>query len=445
MIAAIAVAASLLADAFVFAAYAEFTAAAYDGAAPHAIGWWAFALVAVAGFVVPRFVAGWELSARRAYLFTALPGLALIYLLIRIEVAGDVAIWDFSWATLFIRDATAALEGGGRAIVGTLLLALTWARASYRAGDEIAMETLPKWATLPFLVAIAIVVAGAATDRSGEVGRAGAAFFALAVIALAGSQLSLSGQTFGDLRAGSATVVLLAATTGVAAVGLVVFTVVAPIAGPIIGPVISRLIEVTLTILLTPFAWIVQEIVQFLMQDAKPLEDLSEGIANRRAEAAEGEPGDPSTAGQMAVYLLRVLALAAMAGLIVGITVLYARVRRRQAARALAGPVAGASGNLGDDLRGWFRSLVARGGGNHDAGNSEAARLYLEVVERAEHEGYPRPGGTTPREYLPQLQNAFATNVTDEITFAFEEARYAGREPDARVIEELRRRWRDQR
>jgi hypothetical protein len=41
------------------------------------------------------------------------------------------------------------------------------------------------------------------------------------------------------------------------------------------------------------------------------------------------------------------------------------------------------------------------------------------------------------------LNQTFATPVTDDITKAFEAARYAGREPDARTIEELRRRWHD--
>jgi len=441
MIAAIAVGASLLADALVFAAFAELLAAAYDGEHPHAIGWWAFALVTFAGFLAPRLASGFAAQERRSSLLTAAGGLALVYLLVRVEIAGDIAIWDFGWVARFLENATDALEGGGRAILGTILLSVAWARAGFRSGDDEGIETIPKWSAVPFMLATGIIVVGAATDRSGEVGRAGAAVFAFAVIALAGSQLSLSGQTFGDLRAGSATLVLLALTTGVAVVGLVLFTVVAPFVGPVVGPVIGRVIEVVLTILLTPFAWFVRTIVEFLMRDAAPIEQLSENLANRPAEAAEGESSDPSTAGRMAVYALRTLALLVIVGVVVGITALFTRVRRRQLARPGDAVASGAAGSFGDDLRGWLRSLAPRRGRRATPGGSEAERLYFEMLERAEHAGHPRPDGSTPREYLPELHSTFASDVTDDITRAFEDARYGGRDADPRSIADLRRRW----
>ena len=51
------------------------------------------------------------------------------------------------------------------------------------------------------------------------------------------------------------------------------------------------------------------------------------------------------------------------------------------------------------------------------------------------------PNLETAREFAPELRITFASPVTDDITRAFEAARYAGREPDARAIEDLRRRW----
>ena len=44
-------------------------------------------------------------------------------------------------------------------------------------------------------------------------------------------------------------------------------------------------------------------------------------------------------------------------------------------------------------------------------------------------------------EYSPALAETLQTDVTLEITRAFEEARYAGREPDAATVAELQRRW----
>lgn len=444
MIAVIAVVASLLADAFLFAALAELFANAYSGEPAHAVGWWGFVLVGVVGFWLPRFLAGFDLAPRRAYLLTAYAGLAVIYLVIRIEVAGDVAVWNFAWIGDFLDDATDAIERGGRGIMAALLLGSAWARASYRAADEVEMETIPKSAAIPFALGTLIIILGAASDRSGEVGRAGAAFFAFAVIALAASQLSLSGTTFGDMRAGSTAGVLLVATVAVSALGLVVFTVVAPIVGPIVGPVVGKAVEVVLTIILTPIAWVLTKFFQMIMGGNNPFEGLSENLVQRRGEAASGEPDDPSTVTRASVYMLRVLALLAMTALVSGLIVIFVRLRRRQEARVADATASGVAGDFRDDLRGWLRSLVpGRKGRSLDPGGSEAARLYVEVLSRAEHEGHPRRDGATPREYLPELHETFATTVTDDITAAFEEARYGGREPDPRALEDLRRRWRE--
>lgn len=443
MIGAVAVGASLLADAFLFAALAELFANAYSGPAAHAVGWWGFVVVGLAGFWLPRFVAGFDLSSRRAYLFTAAGGLALIYLVIRIEVARDVAIWDFAWAGDFLEDAGTAIERGGRGIMAALLLGAAWARASYRAADDVEMESIPKSATIPFALGTLIIVFGAASDRSGEVGRAGAAFFAFAVVALAASQLSLSGTTFGDLRAGSTAGVLLGATVAVSALGLVIFTVVAPVVGPIAGPVAGKAVEVVLTIILTPLAWVLTRFFELILGGNNPFEGLQEDLADRQGEAADGEPGDDSPLARVSVLLLRTLALGGMAILVTGLVLIFVRLRKRREARAAAPPSASPAGDLRGDLREWLRSLIpGRRGPGLDAGGSGAARLYVEVLHRAEHEGHPRPDGLTPREYLPELHAAFATAVTDDITAAFEEARYGGREPDPRALEDLRRRWR---
>lgn len=444
MIGAIAVLASLLADAFLFAALAELFANAYSGPAAHAVGWWGFVAVGLAGFWLPRFISGFDLSGRRAYLLTAAVGLALIYLVIRIEVARDVAIWDFAWVADFLEDASTTIERGGRGIVAALLLGAAWARASYRAADEIEMESIPKSAAIPFALGTLIIVAGAASDRSGEVGRAGAAFFAFAVVALAASQLSLSGTTFGDLRAGSTAGILLGATVAVSALGLVIFTVVAPVVGPIVGPVVGKAVEVVLTIILTPVAWVLTRFFELILGGNNPFEGLQENLADRRAEAVEGEPGDDSPVARVSVLFLRILALGGMALLVTGLVLIFVRLRKRQAARAAAPASASLAGDFRGDLRGWLRSLIpGRRAPGLDPGGSEVARLYVEVLRRAEHEGHPRPDGLTPREYLPELHAAFSTAVTDDITAAFEEARYGGREPDPRRLEDLRRRWRE--
>ena len=236
MIARVATASLLLAEAMVVATFAEFLAASYSGSMPHAVAGWAFAITALAGFAVPRFVEGFDLPAGRAYAITGAVGLLLIYALTRITVVGDIAIWDLSWIGDFLRDSQEAAQRGGHAIVGAVLLLVVWARANLRAADDIEMETMPRLVTIPFAITTAVVILGAMGDRSGEVGRAGAAFYVFAVLALVCSQLSLSGATYGDMRAGGTAGILLAGTAAVALAALLVIGLFVAVLGPVIGP-----------------------------------------------------------------------------------------------------------------------------------------------------------------------------------------------------------------
>ncbi|MGH7753015.1 MAG: DUF4129 domain-containing protein, partial [Gemmatimonadales bacterium] len=57
--------------------------------------------------------------------------------------------------------------------------------------------------------------------------------------------------------------------------------------------------------------------------------------------------------------------------------------------------------------------------------------------------GHARRPGETPAEFAPVLEDTFHRPVTDEITHAYEQARYAGREPDGAALAALEHRWRE--
>lgn len=442
MIGAAAVAALLIADALVFGTFAELLAAGYDGESPDAISAWAFVLVGVAGYGIPRFIEGFELEARRAYAITGAAGVLLIYLLVRVSVAGDVALWDLGWVADFLRDAQTTAERGGHAIVAATLLTAAWARANMRSADEIEMETVARTVAVPFIVVTAIVVVGAATDRSGEVGRAGAAFYAFAILALACSQLSLSGATFGEVRAGSTAGILLAGTAGVALLTLLLIGLATSVLGPVLGPAIGTVTEWTLTILLTPFAWVLTWIFETVLQGNNPFPNLPQNVVNTSEAAGDPDSGERSAVSKAGLFLARTIALLALVALVAFVATVFVRIRNRQRARVADGRETATAGDLRGDLGSMFRSLFhRRGHASPGQATTEATRLYLEVLAKAEREGHGRPEGETAREFAPVLHETFATSVTDDITRAFETARYAGREPDARAIEDLRRRW----
>jgi hypothetical protein len=442
VIAAIAILASLLADALLFATLAELIAAGYTQD-PHAMWAWGFCVVALAGYAVPRLIEGFELGERLAIGVAGGAGLLLIYGLVRMYSAGDLALWDLGWVASFLQDAETTTESGGHALMATMLLIATWVRASLRASDEIEMETIPKSFALPFAFVTVFVVFGALTDRSGEIGRAGAAFYAAAIVSLACSQLALSGATYGEVRAGSTAGVLLAATAGVAIGGLLIVGLLTAVLGPVVGPVISGAVEWTLTIILTPFAWLLTKFFEAVFAGANPFEDLAQVARTTSREAGNPEDSERSAAGRAGLFFMRTVALIVFLALAALFVTVFVRLRNRRAARGADAHQVGLAGSFREDMGSMFRSLFRRQP-SRPAGyaTTEATRLYLEVLARAESEGHSRPAGETAREFAPELHETFATPVTDDITRAFEAARYGGREPDPRMLADLRERWR---
>ena len=442
MIGRLAILAALLAEGLVFGTVAELLAASYDSSDPHAVSAWAFCFVALSGYGIPRLVEGFDLSPRTGYVLTGVLGTVVIYSLLRITLYGDIAIWQLGWIGDFLSDAQTTAEKGGHTITGAILLIATWARATLRSADEIEMESIPRSVAVPFALVTTFVVLGAVTDRSGEVGRVGAAFYVAAILSLTCSQLAMSGATFGELRAGGTAAVLLAGTAIVAVVGLVIITLVTTVLGPIVGPIISKTVQITLTIILTPFAWVLTALFDALFAGANPFPNITEQVANTSRDAADPSAAEQSQASKVSLFFMRTLALVVMLGVVALLMTVFVRLRKRSADRLLDGRESSAIGDLRTDLGSMFRSLMGRRKAREPGeATTEATRLYLEVLARAEQTGHARPTGETAREFAPVLNQTFATPVTDDITKAFEAARYAGREPDARTIEELRRRW----
>lgn len=441
MIGRFAVVSLLLAEALVVATFAEFVAATYGSEMPHAVAAWAFGLMVLAGYGLPTFLAGFELSERKALLIVGLAGLLLAYLLVRITVVGDVAVWDLGWVGGFLGDSQEAAQRGGHAMVGAVLLLVVWARANLRAADEIEMETLARSLTLPFAIVTIVVVLGAMGDRSGEVGRAGAAFYLFAVLALVCSQLSLSGATFGEMRAGSTAGILLAGAAGASLLVLLLIALVVGVLGPTLGPVIGAAVRWTLTIVLTPVAWVLTWFFELLFRGANPFPDIQEQVLNRSQEAGNPDSSE-STATRVSAFAMRVVALTLMVAVAALVAAVFARMRRRSRPGDPDGREIASAGDLRSDLGAMFRSLFRkRPSPRTGEATTEATRLYLEVLARAEAAGHERGAGATAREFAPVLHETFADPVTDDITRAFELARYAGREPDARTVAELRQRW----
>ena len=447
MIARVALVAAIASEGLAFYTVAEWFAAGYPEGSHDAIAGFAFVGIALIAFFVPRFLQTLDLRPRLASALMALIAYVTIYGLIRVQFAGDFAIWDLSWVVDFVKDPSATLEGQAPLLVGTLLVVALWARSAYRSSFDVELENLPKAVSVPFMVVTAVLVLSVYTERTGEVARAGAAYYVVAVLALAMGQLSLSGASFGEVRAGGTVATLILATVGVT-VGLVtLFWLVFGIIGPVVGPILGDIIFYTLTIILTPIAWVMNAVFSFLLGDLAGLDQIQlpdQGTVEDMAEENEGE--DPNAAQKSGIFLVRVLMLLFTFGVLALVVAWFTRLRRRSRGNGLDGDASGIGGAFQDDMRSLFGSLFRRKGDEPPVSGSTAMRkLYIEVLNDASTRGVSRDPDETPAEIAPKLSGTFHASVTDEITAAFMQSRYAGREPDARTVAELERRWRESR
>ena len=449
MIAVLALVAAVIAEALGFYCGAEIFANGYseDGMGQHAPSAVTFAIVGLVGLALPRLGSELALSPRNSYIVSALISAVVFYGALRIEFAGDLTLWDWTWVADFLSNAEQTVRDNAPALFGGGFLALCFARGIWRGGEDLELEYLPRSLSLPLVVVLLLVVFGAGSDRAANVGRGAAAFFAFAVIAMALSQAALSGATFGNLRAGSVTGILLA-WTGIATVlGLLVFGVIIGLVGEQLGTAIYTVLEVVLYIVLTPIAWVLvwffDLIIPDTVLDEEQLQELPESLLPA-AEAEGGlddeDEGDPAWQ-RLLVLVARLGILGLALAMLAGLFVLVIRLRRRGALRRAGDVAVTTSGSFGADLMAGMRSLFSREQQDARPQPDGIYRLYGEVLGDADRRGAHRQPGQTPEEFMPSLTRVYHTHLTDEITAAFEQARYAGREVDPRVVAELSNRW----
>lgn len=448
MIAAASILFALIAEALAVYTVAEWVNAGFDAPERQAPSAVAFVAGALVGFLLPRALLMLGRFDRRGAALAVVLAFLIVDAAVRLEFAGDLAVWDFTWALDFVRDAESAVRDGRAEFLGAVLLVATLLRGAWRSNAGIEIEMLPRAFAPSFFIVTLVIVFALATDRSALVSRGAIGFYAFGLLSLACAQLSLSGATFGDIQAGGITTFLLAATAGVTVVGVVmvgfVLGVVWDLAGPVVTGPIATGFQAAFAAILTPPAWLLATFFEWLFglagESALPdREDLltPDGFIQDETTAE----GGPSTFNRVAGYGLRAIALLGLAGVFVVSVILVIRWHRRLAGNRPAPVEAGAAGSLGEDLRAALRSMLRRRTRSTVSGQG-VVRLYLEVLERAEHAGVRREPWQTPHELAPALHDAFHTSLTDEITAAFEEARYGGRELEPASFAALEERWR---
>ncbi|MGD9935485.1 MAG: DUF4129 domain-containing protein [Dehalococcoidia bacterium] len=440
MIGRVAIAAAVASEALAFYTVAEWIAAGFPEGRHETFPAIAYVALALIAFSVPRAVQSLDLRPGPSAAVLGVSAYVALYGLIRLQFAGDFELWNLSWMADFVRDPGATLENRGSVVAGVIIAVALWARSALRSGQDIELAALVRSVTAPFVIVTAVVAMSAYSERVGIVGRGGAAYYVVAILSLAFAQVSLSGATFGELRAGGTVLTLLIGTFGAAVACVVVFWLVFGIIGPVIGPIIEQTIFLILTAILTPIAWVLEFVLSRLLGDGNALPDIA--VPDAIQERASDDPDSAaSPAERGGIYAARIFMLFVGLAVLAIVIAFYTRLRRHINRPPLEGDASQLSGAFREDMSSLLRSMFRRGHADPGTASSEARRLYLSMVEQARKDGIGREPADTPEEIVPRVAAVYEPLIARDITDAFIQSRYAGREPDAARLADLQRRW----
>lgn len=410
----------------------------------------AFVIVAFIAFLSPAALDWFGVEGGRRATVVGVVGVVVLYGALRLSYANDLALWDFGWLADFVLE-TGTVKGAIPPIlVSGFFLLFTWARAAWRARGGVWLEAAPRSLVIPFALVTVALVLTAGSEQAAVVTRGGVVFYGVALGALACSQLAQSGSTIGGVRSGGVATAMLAGTAAFAVLGvLVVGVLLEPLVDVLTTPftVAVRSIAWFITwVIFFPIAWVLTHFFEFIFgllgggDGETPPIQLPEAPPAAEEGGPGGEDEGESLASRVTRYSLAGGAIFLGLAIVVGVIFLIAMLQRRSE-RDEAGEVESERvGNLGEDLRDVARNLFRRERRREPFGEG-VLRLYLEVLEAARRAGTPRADSQTPQEFAPLLASALDREVTDEITDAFVDARYAGRVPDEATLTELRSRW----
>lgn len=438
MIARLCVACLLLAEALALYALAEFVANGYS-TDPHAVSAWAFIVAVGAAYVLPHIASAWFVSERNARIAITIAAVVIIYGLLRTQFGHDLEIWNFGWLKDFLDKPADTFNRGSHAMIGFLFILCAWLWGAYRSNDDIEPELVARRIAAPFIIVTVLVVIGAGTHRAGEIGRASVGFYVFDVLALVLSQLTLSGANLGTIRTGGVVATLMGGTVAAVVAGVLAVTIVFAVLGPLIGPSLADGLGRVLTWVLTPFAWVLEQLFKLLL-GGHGFPKLTQADV-QPSPAQPQHPGGQPAGERIGLYALRAVGLVVLLALIVAILALVARLRSRSRRAGQATAVVASAGNLTEDVGDLLRRIFHRSPRIHAPGDDAATRLYLEVLREAEKRGAARAPSVTATEFVEPLRRTFPSAATEEITAAFEQARYAGRQPDEQALQRLRDRW----
>jgi hypothetical protein len=356
--------------------------------------------------------------------------------------------WDLSWLSTLITNPAEAIEPNGHVVAAFAALFAVWLRGVQRGSlPEIEFEGALQSVSVGFVF---VVIAALATpDVQGDISWSALAF-AYAIIAILtlaifntspGVQLASLARgwplAIGSL-AGLALLLALVAGT----IDRDAFDAFEPLVAP--TEATGRVLR---DYVLAPIFWVIALpfhlfawLIGLFVPDDQPLRPIPEQPAEEERQLDEDEP----------LWFRILLAIGAVLGVGIAITIAllllwyafrrYMRFRARDA-RELREDVEPES-TLSLDLVAMLGSLGRRFRRERTPDAIPIRRLYFDLLDAAEDRGLERPPYATPLQFAPTLDARFGSSVPSQISAAFVESRYAGRDLPPDRVHTLQERWR---
>ena len=195
-----------------------------------------FIVIAFVSFFAPAVLDWFGVGPGKRASVVGVVGLVVLYGALRLQYAGDLALWDFGWLSDFVVRTGTIKEWIPAVMTSSVLLVLLWAWAAWRSRSGVWIENAPRSLAVPFALVTLALLLTAPSEQAEFVTRAGVVFYGVALAALACSQLSQSGSSMGSLRSGSVTTALLVGTAAFAVLGVL-------LVGVLLEPLIDVLSE----------------------------------------------------------------------------------------------------------------------------------------------------------------------------------------------------------
>ena len=410
----------------------------------------AAAAVVVLSYGLARLLGQLDVDETALRYWGAGTSVVLLYLVLRVEIAGDPYLWELGWLGDLLRTPGATLEGHAADVTEVVLLAGIWLRGVSRAARDLTYEGILAEAGVGLVVVLFAAGFASSADAPAALRWLPAPYMAAALVALSLMHLGPVDEDRQRPFAGAWTLWVggsLAAIGGLAALTTLFDLSWFEAVGGALA-VAGRTAGLGVMYALSPFiigvGWVLEHLIDWLVggREFTPEPTDTSGITDRAEEQSQETSGWQRVLGYIARSGVVVIVIAVA---IVVLWLAFRRLRRRGEGEAEAREqVEVEPGGSIADLRSIFAGALGRlRGRGRPFGRDAIGRLYGTVLRRAEAQGLPRPPSATPLEFAPRLEAHFASAVPATISHAYAEARYGARAPRQDELERLRVAWRE--